>query len=226
MINLSSLTTMVVKLDDEAVIKTVERALNLGTSPMEIVFAINEGLEKVGHLYENGDYSISDLMMAGVIFEEVLNLPKMEFKTNLTRPLFQDTILLGTIEGDIHDIGKTIFHSLAVSVGFGVIDLGVDVSPEVFLSESKRHKPTIVAISAILTNTVDSVQQLTSLLKNDPETKAIFIILGGSMVNLDIATITGVDAYAKSAKEGVSECIRLKRTLAKLRKDVDKIGKV
>lgn len=218
MINLSPLTAMIVKLDDEAVSKIVERALSLGASPMEVVFAINEGLDKVGHLYEAGEYSISDLMMAGVIFEEILNIPQMQFKTDPENKFLQDTILLGTIEGDIHDIGKTIFHSLAVSVGFNVIDLGVDVSPYLFLEEAKQQQPSIIGISAVLTNTFGAIQEAVTLLKNDPETKDIVIILGGSMVNLDIATISGVDSFAKNAKDGVTECIRLKRLLAKSKK--------
>lgn len=210
---------MIVKLDDEAVTKIVERALNLGVTPMEIVFAINEGLDKVGQLYETGEYSISDLMMAGVIFEEILNLPQMQFKTDLENSFFQDMILLGTIEGDIHDIGKTIFHSLAVSVGFNVIDLGVNVSPETFLEEAKKKKPSIIGISAVLTNTVGAIKKAITLLKNDPETRDIVVILGGSMVNLDIAGIAGVDSFAKNAKDGVTECIRLKRLLAKSKKE-------
>lgn len=215
MINLSSLTDIVVRLDDEAVINTVNRALDLGSSPMEIVFAINEGLVKVGSLYEKGDYSISDLMMAGVIFEEVLKMPKMQLSSDYDQALSQETILLGTIEGDIHDIGKTIFYSLAVSVGFRVIDLGVDVEPEIFLSEAKIKKPNIIAISAILTNTVNAVQRTISLLKNDPETKDIHTILGGSMVNSNVALISGVDSFARNAKEGVAECMRLKKAFDK-----------
>lgn len=131
--NLTALTEKVVELEDEMVTRIVERALDLGAAPMEIVNAVNDGLDKVGLLYERGEYSISDLMMAGVIFEDILNMEGMQFPASQQEEVFADTILLGTIEGDIHDIGKTIFHSLAVSVGFNVIDLGVDVPAKRFV---------------------------------------------------------------------------------------------
>ena len=216
--DLKVLTEKIVELDDEMVTRIVERALDLGASPMEIVYAVNAGLDEVGVLYERGEYSISDLMMAGVIFEDLLEMPGMQFKADEER-VFTDTILLGTIEGDIHDIGKTIFHSLAVSVGFKVIDLGVDVPAERFLEEAKRHKPSIIGISAVLTSTVGAIQHAINLLKGDPETKDIITIIGGAMVNIDVAAISGADAFAKTAKDGVSECIRLKKSFEEQRRE-------
>ncbi len=215
--DLKVLTEKVVDLDDEMVTRIVERALDLGARPMDIVYAINEGLDRVGALYEKGEYSISDLMMAGVIFEDILSMEGMRFQID-SEKVFADTILLGTIEGDIHDIGKTIFHSLAVSVGFKVIDLGVDVPAERFLEEAKKHKPSIIGISAVLTSTVEAIQRAIDMLKQDPETKDMITIIGGAMVNIDVAAISGADAFAKTAKEGVKECIRLKKVFEENRK--------
>lgn len=217
--NLTALTEKVVELEDEMVTRIVERALDLGAAPMEIVNAVNDGLDKVGLLYERGEYSISDLMMAGVIFEDILNMEGMQFPESQQEEVFADTILLGTIEGDIHDIGKTIFHSLAVSVGFNVIDLGVDVPSERFVEEARRCHPSIIGISAVLTNTVGAIQRAIDLLKNDPATKDITTIIGGAMVNIDIAAISGADAFAKTAKDGVAECIRLKKLFNEKRQD-------
>lgn len=217
--DLTPLTKKVVELDDEMVTRIVERALDLGAPPMEIVNSVNDGLDKVGLLYESGEYSISDLMMAGVIFEDILNMEGMQFPTHQQEEIFADTILLGTIEGDIHDIGKTIFHSLAVSVGFNVIDLGVDVSADRFIQEAKKYHPSIIGISAVLTNTVGAIQRAIDLLKQDPETKEITTIIGGAMVNIDIAAISGADAFAKTAKDGVSECIRLKKLFNEKRQE-------
>lgn len=143
----------------------------------------------------------------------------MQFPASQQEEVFADTILLGTIEGDIHDIGKTIFHSLAVSVGFNVIDLGVDVPAERFVEEARRCHPSIIGISAVLTNTVGAIQRAIDLLKNDPATKDITTIIGGAMVNIDIAAISGADAFAKTAKDGVAECIRLKKLFNEKRQD-------
>lgn len=217
--NLTALTEKVVELEDEMVTRIVERALDLGAAPMEIVNAVNDGLDKVGLLYERGEYSISDLMMAGVIFEDILNMEGMQFPASQQEEVFADTILLGTIEGDIHDIGKTIFHSLAVSVGFNVIDLGVDVPAKRFVEEASRCHPSIIGISAVLTNTVGAIQRAIDLIKSDPVTKDITTIIGGAMVNIDIAAISGADAFAKTAKDGVTECIRLKKLFNEKRQD-------
>ena len=217
--NLTALTEKVVELEDEMVTRIVERALDLGAAPMEIVNAVNDGLDKVGLLYERGEYSISDLMMAGVIFEDILNMEGMQFPASQQEEVFADTILLGTIEGDIHDIGKTIFHSLAVSVGFNVIDLGVDVPAKRFAEEARRCHPSIIGISAVLTNTVGAIQRAIDLIKSDPVTKDITTIIGGAMVNIDIAAISGADAFAKTAKDGVTECIRLKKLFNEKRQD-------
>ena len=217
--NLTALTEKVVELEDEMVTRIVERALDLGAAPMEIVNAVNDGLDKVGLLYERGEYSISDLMMAGVIFEDILNMEGMQFPASQQEEVFADTILLGTIEGDIHDIGKTIFHSLAVSVGFNVIDLGVDVPAKRFVEEARRCHPSIIGISAVLTNTVGAIQRAIDLIKSDTVTKDITTIIGGAMVNIDIAAISGADAFAKTAKDGVTECIRLKKLFNEKRQD-------
>ncbi|MEG0310129.1 MAG: cobalamin-dependent protein, partial [Eubacterium sp.] len=108
---------------------------------------------------------------------------------------------------------------LAVSVGFKVVDLGVDVPPKVFFEAAKKHHPSIIGISAVLTNTIAAIQTTIDLLKSDPETKDIITIIGGAMVNIDIAAISGADSFAKTAKAGVTECIRLKKLFNAKRQD-------
>lgn len=219
MIDLKPLTKKIIELDDAMAERMVERALDMGAAPMDIIAAVNDGLDKVGDMYASGEYSISDLMMGGIIFEDILNMERMQFQPEDGQEVFTDTILLGTVEGDIHDIGKTIFHSLAVSVGFNVIDLGVDVSAERFLEQAKTYEPAIIGISAVLTNTVEALQKAINLLKSDPATSEIPIIIGGAMVNVDIKQISGADAFATTAKSGLNECIRIKNKRTERKED-------
>ena len=214
--NLSALSKLVENLDVETVMLAVDRALSRGVSPMEIVYAVNEGLSKVGKLYEDGKYSIADLMMAGIIFEEVLDLPLMKFLDEADPSLSKEFILVGTILGDIHDIGKTIFSSLASAVGFKVIDLGVDVGSSTFLEAAIKYKPRIIAISTILTTCLPALGDTIELLKSSSDTKDSFILLGGIAVDSEICAKFGADCYARDAKAGIAECIRINKRISKL----------
>ena len=199
--NLTALTEKVVELEDEMVTRIVERALDLGAAPMEIVNAVNDGLDKVGLLYERGEYSISDLMMAGVIFEDILNMEGMQFPASQQEEVFADTILLGTIEGDIHDIGKNIVKVLLENYGFDVIDLGKDVPPEAIVEKAVEENVTLVGLSALMTTTVVSMEETIKLLREKkPDCK---VMVGGAVLNQDYADMIGADFYGKDAMQSV-----------------------
>ena len=118
---------LVEQLDEEKVIKAAGEALNAGIDPLTLLQLVNEGMNRVGSLYESKDYFIADLIMAGIIFKEILKLDKMAAHFNSTSNRNRGKVVLGTVEGDIHDIGKDIFRGMLEANGFEVIDLGVDV---------------------------------------------------------------------------------------------------
>ncbi|MEG1432996.1 cobalamin B12-binding domain-containing protein [Eubacterium sp.] len=215
MMDLKILIDKVVDLEYDDVLKIAVRALDLDIAPNEIIAAITLGLDKVGELYKSGEYSISDLMMAGIIFEDILGLDvmveRMKFRGEGSMNLVSDVLLLGTIEGDIHDIGKTIFSSLAVSVGYHVIDLGTDVASESFLEAALEYQPNIIGISAVLSNTIPALKRTVELLKSNDKTKDCFTIIGGTIANAEVLEYTGADACTQSAREGVDLCMKQKK---------------
>ncbi|MEG0376888.1 MAG: cobalamin-dependent protein [Eubacterium sp.] len=213
--DLKILIKKVVDLEYDDVLKIVRRALDLELSPNDIITAITQGLDRVGDLYKSGEYSISDLMMAGVIFEDILNLDimveRMKYHGEDSVDLVSDILLLGTIEGDIHDIGKTIFSSLAVSVGYRVIDLGTDVAPEAFLEAALKYQPQIIGISAVLTNTIPALKKTVTLLKENDQMVSGYIIIGGAVAGPEVVEYTGADTCTQSAREGVALCMKQKK---------------
>ncbi|MCC9296464.1 B12-binding domain-containing protein, partial [Clostridium sp. WLY-B-L2] len=132
--NLSELKKLIIKyveqLDEEKVINLADEALDKGMDPITLLETVNIGMEKVGKLYENKDYYIADLILSGLIFRNILELDKMKkyFLQNKDKGLGK--VVLGTVKGDIHDIGKDIFKGMLEANGFEVIDLGVDVPKE------------------------------------------------------------------------------------------------
>src|SRR5512135_3368506 len=144
------LINLLADLDEEAVLQLVQKRIKAGDDPLQIIEDCNEGMQLVGQRYESGEFFVSGLIMSGEIFREVVEL---------VQPLLQQqasgrssgTVLVGTVSGDIHDIGKNITGMLLSCYGFSVIDLGVDVPPTVFASKAIELNPDVVGLSGLIT---------------------------------------------------------------------------
>ncbi|MEL7567487.1 MAG: cobalamin-dependent protein [Bacillota bacterium] len=151
------------ELDEKYVFKLIKERLQLGLNPLYIQEQIRIGMERVGSLYEVGEYFIADLIMAGTLFKDIMELEEM-------RPNIDDsakeigTIVLGTADGDLHDIGKNIFGSMMKAASFRVFDLGTDVSAEDFCDAVSKIKPDIIGISGVLTIALASMKALLLLI--------------------------------------------------------------
>lgn len=167
-------------------------------------------MRQVGERYERGEYFLSALIMAGEIFREV-----MEMVTPLIKERFRGNesgvILLGTVEGDIHDIGKNNLSLLLTSYGFTVYDLGVDVPPAEFLRQALTLRPDIIGLSGLLTSSYDSMRRTVHLLRSceDSEIAKTPIIIGGNQLNEQVCQYVGADAWVNDAMSGVRWCQRL-----------------
>ena len=162
---LEMLINAIEELDEEKVLKIVKRCVAAGTPPKDIWMALNKGLEKVGLRYETGEYSIADLMVVGIIFENVLEYTNMcDIYDSIEAGEFGKTMLLGTVEGDIHDIGKSIFKGAMQAGGFIVRDLGVDVKAQDFVEAARKYKCEIIGLSAVLTDCIPSVKEVVDAL--------------------------------------------------------------
>lgn len=197
----------VTKLDEQKVIKLLDRCIVAKVPKQTIWQALNEGLDKVGRLYEEGNYSIADLMVVGMIFEDALE------RTNICN-LYDDiesspqtqTIIVGTVEGDIHDIGKTIFKGALGAGGFIVKDIGVDALPEAFVAAAIENKSSIIGISAVLTTCIPNIKDTVDAFVQAGIREDVKIIIGGCVANKTVCDFAGADAFTRSAVTGLKIC--------------------
>ncbi|HHW28844.1 MAG TPA: hypothetical protein GXX21_04735 [Syntrophomonadaceae bacterium] len=197
-----NLVDLIADLKEDEALQTTKELLDAGTDPMVILDYCREATEIVGKRFEEGKYFIPDLLMSGEILEQISDI----VKSNLTKEVETDyigRIVIGTVEGDIHDIGKNIVTFMMDANGFEVIDLGVDVPPQKFVEAVKEHKPDVVGMSALLTLAFDSMKKTVDALEEAGLRDQVKIIIGGCPIDENVAKYSGADAYAKDAQEGV-----------------------
>lgn len=208
--NQDDLVAHVVELREEEVLALVHQRLAGGADPLTIVEECEEGMRRVGEQYEQGRYFLSALIMAGEIFREVMEI---------VQPVIQDRvkgketgrILLGTVQSDIHDIGKNMQGLLLSCYGFTVYDLGVDVPPAEFLTQALLTRPDIIGLSGLLTSSYDTMRETVSLVRgtNDSQLISIPIVIGGGLLNEQVCQYIGADFWVTNSMDGVRLCQRL-----------------
>jgi methanogenic corrinoid protein MtbC1 len=188
------------------VLQQVRESLELGEDPLVVVEMCQEGLRHVGELYERGEYFLAALIMAGEIFRQAMDLivPHLTVAT----PGRDCRVLLGTVQGDIHDMGKNLLGALLRCHGFSVQDLGVDVAPAEFLRQVEAAQPDVVGISGLLTTSYAPMREAVVLIRNSlpPERQPKGIIIGGAAVNEQARQLVGADYCATDAMHGVRLC--------------------
>jgi dimethylamine corrinoid protein len=198
------------RLDEQRVLELVRASLAGGDSPLAIVEACEESMRIVGGLYERQEYFLSALIMAGEIFRQVLELtgPGLEHELAGTG---SGTVVLGTVAGDIHDIGKNVVALALRAFGFTVSDLGVNVPPDRFWAEVRGQRPQILGLSGLVSPAYESMQKTVQLLRDHAKEleRPPFIIIGGGTLDEDVARYIDPDAWTTDAMEGVRICQRV-----------------
>ncbi len=207
MVNLKMVTTAVGKLDEDQVMSILTEFM--ATNPtaedaLKVMNACQQGMSVVGDLFDQGEYFVGDLIFAGELLPKAINTIKPLLQGKSSAKVGK--IVLGTVQGDLHDIGKNIFKNLAESAGFEIYDLGIDTSPEDFASKVKEVKPDIVGMSGLLTLASDSMKATIDSLKKDGLRESVMIVIGGNLVNSDVCQYAGADTFTTSAAEGVKIC--------------------
>jgi methanogenic corrinoid protein MtbC1 len=206
----AELVRCVADLEELEAIAMVEARLGRNDDPIKIVEDCQEGLRRVGERYERQEYYLSGLIMAGEIFRQA-----MEILTPVIEVRFSGhesgVILLGTVAGDIHDIGKNNLSLLLTSYGFTVHDLGVDVPPSEFLYKALETRPDIIGLSGLLTSSYDSMRETVQLIRRstDRQIASTPIILGGNQLNEQVCDYVGANDWVTDAMTGVRLCQRL-----------------
>lgn len=189
----------------EKVHDLINSALSKNIRAPEIVEkGLRKGLEQVGAKYEAGEYFLAELLFAASMMDGALQTLRPRLKEQTLEK--KGTILLGTVRGDMHDIGKNIFKMLAEAAGFEVNDLDVDVDPEVFIEKSSEIKPDILGLSCLLTTALPEIKIVIDMLNEVKIRNHIRVLIGGNAVTKEFAEEVGADAAALDAVEGVNLC--------------------
>ena len=202
-----TLIAHVADLNENEVLSLVEARVADGHDPLAIIEDCQEGLRQVGERYERQEYYLSGLIMAGEIFREVMEMVQPLIEEKFTGNE-SGTILLGTVKGDIHDIGKNNLSMLLTCYGFSVHDLGVDVPPSEFLLQAMQIRPNIIGLSGLLTSSYDTMKETIDLLRisGDTAVAGIPIIIGGNQLNEQVCRYVGADFWVNDAMTGVRLC--------------------
>ena len=193
-----------------AVLELTNAGLAMGLGPETLLYeALIPSLEEVGARFERGDFFVPEMLIAGKAMAGALEI---------LRPLLAETgaqtigkIVMGTVKGDVHDIGKNLVNIMFEGAGFEVIDLGVQVAPEKFVEAIKEHKPDIVGFSAFLTTTMPMFKANINALQKSGLRDQVIVMVGGAPVTQEYADVVGADGYAADASAAVVRAKELHR---------------
>jgi methanogenic corrinoid protein MtbC1 len=192
-------------LDEKKVYALVEERIKKGVPPMEIVRACNEGMAAVGELFSTNEYFISQLIFSAEILKAVMK--RLEPLLQSAEPgKSMGKVVIGTVKGDIHDIGKNVVITLLRGSGFEVTDLGVDVPTEKFVTALKQTGAKILGLSALLNLTYPEMKHVVEEVGKAGLRDKVKIIIGGTPCNEQVRQFTGADYYAADAVAGVKIC--------------------
>ena len=195
-----------VDLNEECVLETIKEALERGSSATDIVLGpLSAGMMEIGHLYEEGEYFIAELIEAAEIFKKAMNMlnPLLEKEVSGYRSRNRHRIVIGTVKGDIHDIGKTIIAIMLQAAGHEVHDLGVDVDVEKFIKAIIEYDADILCMSALLTSTAKYMETVIKELERRGLRNKVYVLVGGAAVTPEYARKIGADGYGRDAIETV-----------------------
>ena len=193
----------IAELEEEKSYTLVKKALDEGVNPKEIIDILRKGVEIVGERFNKKEYFLTELVMSGEIFQQSAKILETAMKEESETSESLGVVVIGTVKGDVHDIGKNIFVTLLQAAGFEVHDLGVDIAAEKFINKVKETKADIVAYSGLLTVALNSMKETTEALKSAGLREKIKIIIGGLPVDEMWMNEAGADAYTDNAFKGV-----------------------
>lgn len=198
---LGKLIKALAELEEDQVLDIVRKELAGGTEALSILQACQQGMAEVGDRFEKSEYFVSDLMMSGEIFKQVGELlePGLQSATQVRA----GAVVIGTVQGDIHDIGKDIVVNMLKSANLDVTDLGVDVPPAQFVDALKETDASVLAMSGLLTLAFDSMQETVSLIEKAGLRDKVRIMIGGGPVDGGVCKVVGADDWGADAQAAV-----------------------
>ncbi len=195
-------------IDDEEILSIADKIIQAGIDPKEAIDVASKRIKKIGDLFEEGELFLPDLMIAGKKMEHLIKALKAHLKSEGGTKI-RGRVIVGTVKGDIHDIGKNLLVTQLSISGLEIFDLGVDVVAIDFIKAAKTHKANIIAVSALLTNTIPYQEDIIKLLIEMGLRQDYFIVVGGGPVTKEIAIKMHADGWADSAISARKVCEQL-----------------
>jgi len=189
--------------EDEA-LKIVDDMLAKGEDPGKILDLSSEAMQVVGERYQEGTYFLPELIMSGEMLRKIGEVLKPKLATQKGETKKLGTVVLGTVKGDIHDIGKDIVGFMLEVNGFAVHDLGIDQPEEAFVKAVQEHKPEVLALSGFLSVAFDSMKSTIEEVEKAGLRKDLKVIIGGGQMDDTVRKYTGADAYGDDAMAAVA----------------------
>jgi len=202
---LNKIREAVVKGDIDGARETAREAVKAGVSALKLVNAMSSGMVEVGKLLESRVYFVAEVLVSAEAMSQALEVLKPYLSVEESKR-YSGKVILGTVEGDIHDIGKGIVSTLLQTAGFEVVDLGVDVPAEKFIEKIREINPDILGLSSLLTTSLPEIKKIVEKLKAEGLRDKVKVIVGGAAVTKEFAEEAGVDVYCLDAVEGVEIC--------------------
>ena len=197
----SKIKKQLIEFDIDEIKITVQKALDDKTPALVLVNALGDAMKEVGDKYESGEFFFSELIMAGETMKEAMEVLKPAMVADDVKS--KGKVAVGTVKGDLHDIGKDLVISLLVAAGIEVVDLGVDVPKEKFVDAVKNEGVSVVGLSALLSTTITYTREIVAAIKEAGLRDNIKIIVGGAAATDELAKEMGADACAADAVIGV-----------------------
>ena len=202
------LTELIIELEVDDIAVAVKEALDEGKDPFEVLNALTKGMDEVGRRYEEKDYYLTELVLAGETMKEAFAVLQPALAAS-DKSQEKVKIILATVKGDNHDIGKNILGSLLLSSGFELYDLGMDVDENTIVDKVKETGASIIGLSTLLTMTVEHIKTVHEALTTAGFRDKVKLIVGGAPLNMELAKKLGADDFADDAVEGVKHIKKL-----------------
>ena len=205
---LQSLKQSVVVGNRDQALSLTNTLLEDGVSPKQILNdGLVAGMSRVGDLFKEGEYFVPEMLIAARAMKSALEILRPKLIDTGVEPI--GTVVLGTVRGDLHDIGKNLIGMFLEGAGFNVVDLGVDVTADQFVEAVKEHNAELIGMSALLTTTMTYTSQVIEALHEESLRDQVKVIVGGAPITEEWATQIGADAFAPDAATGAERCREL-----------------
>jgi trimethylamine corrinoid protein len=203
MAGIEDLKRIIFEFDMDNAESVANEVIASGADPLEASRVLTEAIRKIGDDFSNGDLFLPDLACASEVLKKALPVIMQEIERQGSVHTSHGKVVIGTVFGDIHSIGKSMVSTLLFAAGFDVIDLGINVKSQDFIKAVKENDPDVLAMSALLTTTASEQKNVIEGLKKEGLRQKVKIIVGGSPINQEFADSIGADGYGATAPDGV-----------------------